>query len=241
MAPCKAPEKEANSSIPFSLFLEAYSFMVCSVCSARRRVLLVRRSLQKQENKDGTHRLTTDASRFLFYPVFPRILNNSWQVLPLRPQCFWAILLSQYRRRTGSGPCTRGRRLRPPKGDFVTKYLFQFARILAFCFLGEILHAVLPLPIPASVYGLILLLLALRLGIVKLEQVKEVGLFLTGIFPLLFVPAAAGVMELWAEMGSMLLPIIIAIVPVTVLVLASAGRTTQALTSRRKNKEAAHD
>ena len=97
----------------------------------------------------------------------------------------------------------------------------------------------LPLPIPASVYGLILLLLALRLGIVKLEQVKEVGLFLTGIFPLLFVPAAAGVMELWAEMGNMLLPIIIAIVPVTVL--ASAGRTTQALTSRRKNKEAAHD
>ena len=149
--------------------------MVCSVCSARRRVLLVRRSLQKQENKNGTHRLTTDASRFLFYPVFPRILNNSWQVLPLRPQCFWAILLSQYRRRTGSGPCTRGRRLRPPKGDFVTKYLFQFARILAFCFLGEILHAVLPLPIPASVYGLILLLLALRFGIVKLEQVKEVG------------------------------------------------------------------
>ena len=127
------------------------------------------------------------------------------------------------------------------RGDFVTKYLFQFARILAFCFLGEILHAVLPLPIPASVYGLILLLLALRLGIVKLEQVKEVGLFLTGIFPLLFVPAAAGVMELWAEMGNMLLPIIIAIVPVTVLVLASAGRTTQALTSRRKNKEAAHD
>ena len=118
--------------------------MVCSVCSARRRVLLVRRSLQKQENKNGTHRLTTDASRFLFYPVFPRIRNNSWQVLPLRPQCFWAILLSQYRRRTGSGPCTRGRRLRPPKGDFVTKYLFQFARILAFCFLGEILHAVLP-------------------------------------------------------------------------------------------------
>lgn len=102
------------------------------------------------------------------------------------------------------------------------------------------MHAVLPLPIPASVYGLILLLAALKLGFVKLEQVKEVGLFLTGIFPLLFVPAAAGVMELWAEMGDMLLPIVLAIVPVTVLVLASAGRTTQALT-RRKNKEVPHD
>ena len=128
------------------------------------------------------------------------------------------------------------------KGSSDTKYIFQFGRILAFCFLGEICHALLPLPVPASVYGLLLLLAALRLGIVKLEQVKEVGLFLTGIFPLLFVPAAAGVMELWAEMGAMLLPILIAIVPVTVLVLVSAGRTTQALTSRRAaKKEVEHD
>ena len=127
------------------------------------------------------------------------------------------------------------------KGDFLTNYLFQFARILAFCFLGEVCHAVLPLPVPASVYGLVLLLLALHFGFVKLEQVKEVGLFLTGIFPLLFVPAAAGVMELWAEMGDMLLPILIAIIPVTVLVMVSAGKTTQALTTRRKAKEADHD
>ena len=71
---------------------------------------------------------------------------------------------------------------------------------------------------------------------------KYGALFLIGIFPLLFVPAAAGVMELWAEMGEMLLPIVIAIIPVTVLVLVSAGRTTQALTSRRAaKKEAEHD
>ena len=67
----------------------------------------------------------------------------------------------------------------------------------------------------------------------KRKDVKEVGVFLTGIFPLLFVPAAAGVMELWAEMGEMLLPIIIAIIPVTVLVMVTAGKTTQALTSRK--------
>ena len=62
-------------------------------------------------------------------------------------------------------------------------------------------------------YGLVLLLLALNFRLIQLEDVKEVGVFLTGIFPLLFVPAAAGVMELWAEMGEMLLPIIIAIIP----------------------------
>ena len=84
----------------------------------------------------------------------------------------------------------------------------------------------LPLPVPASVYGLVLLLLALNFRLIRLEDVKEVGVFLTGIFPLLFVPAAAGVMELWAAMGEMLLPILI-------------GKTTQALTSRKKNKETA--
>ena len=125
-------------------------------------------------------------------------------------------------------------------GGVSTKYLFQFARILVFCFLGEILHAVLPLPLPSSIYGLILLLLALRLKVIRMDDVKEVGLFLTGIFPLLFVPAAAGVMELWAEMGSMLLPILLAIFPVTVLVLITSGHTTQALV-RRKQKGADHD
>lgn len=98
----------------------------------------------------------------------------------------------------------------------------------------------LPLPVPASVYGLVLLLAALTTGVVKLEQVKETGTYLTGIFPLLFVPAAAGIMELWAEMGQ-LLPILIAILPVTVLVMAAAGRTTQALTARNKKEEADHD
>lgn len=105
--------------------------------------------------------------------------------------------------------------------------------------MGEILHALLPLPVPASVYGLVLLLAALKLGWVKLEQIKETGTFLTGIFPLLFVPAAAGVMELWAELDALLLPILIAVIPVTILVMVSAGRTTQAIASRKK--EEVHD
>ena len=98
----------------------------------------------------------------------------------------------------------------------------------------------LPLPVPASVYGLLLLLAALNFRIVRLEDVKEVGSYLTGIFPLLFVPAAAGVMELWVEMGQMLIPILLAVIPVTVLVMVSAGKTTQVLTGLGK-KEADHD
>ena len=77
------------------------------------------------------------------------------------------------------------------KEGYCVKYIFQFARITAFCLAGEVLAAVLPLPIPASVYGLLLMVAALKTGLLKLEQVRETGLFLTGIFPLLFVPAAA--------------------------------------------------
>ena len=39
------------------------------------------------------------------------------------------------------------------------------------------------------------------------------------------------------QVGSMLLPILIAIIPVTVLVMVTAGRTTQALAGRRKEAD----
>lgn len=107
------------------------------------------------------------------------------------------------------------------------KYVFQLARIVGFCLLGEVLAALLLLPLPASVYGLLLMAAALKLGVLKLDQVRETGLFLTGIFPLLFVPAASGVLELGSELLEVLLPLVIAIVPVTALVMAVTGVVAQ--------------
>lgn len=107
------------------------------------------------------------------------------------------------------------------------KYVFQFARIMAFCLAGEVLHALLPLPIPAGIYGLVLLAAALLTGIVKLEQVKQAGDFLTGIFPLLFVPTVAGVMGIGDLIAENLLPIAITVVPVTWAVMAVAGKVTE--------------
>ena len=52
------------------------------------------------------------------------------------------------------------------------KYLKQFGMILFISFLGEILRAVIPLPIPASIYGLVLMLTALLTGILPLEKVR---------------------------------------------------------------------
>ena len=64
------------------------------------------------------------------------------------------------------------------------KLIFEFARIAAFCFAGEVCHLVLPLPIPASVYGLMLLLAALiiesLLGFAPREMAAEWFIFMLG-------------------------------------------------------------
>lgn len=119
--------------------------------------------------------------------------------------------------------------------------IFQFARILVFCLLGELCNVVLPFPVPASVYGLILLLIALILGIVRLEQVRTAAVFLTGIFPILFVPAAAGVMELWTEIQAILMPIILAVIGITILVMAVGGLVTQAIAGSGKEQLEAYE
>ena len=51
------------------------------------------------------------------------------------------------------------------------KYIKQLSIILLISFLGELIHYLLPLPIPASIYGLILLFVALLTGIVPLSAV----------------------------------------------------------------------
>lgn len=118
------------------------------------------------------------------------------------------------------------------------KYIFQFLYILFFCFLGEVLHSFLPLPIPASIYGLALLLAALRTGLVRLEQVRETAKFLIAIFPPLFIPGVVGIMELGPLLARLWLPALLALTLVTILVMAAAGRVTQAVSRR---KEARHD
>ena len=122
------------------------------------------------------------------------------------------------------------------RGSNKVKYIFQFARITAFCLAGEVLAVVLPLSIPASVYGLLLMVAALKTGVLKLDQVRETGLFLTGIFPLLFVPAAAGVVELGSQLMDLLLPAVLAIVPITALVMAVTGMVAQKCAGRKEHK-----
>ena len=109
------------------------------------------------------------------------------------------------------------------------EYILQFARILGFCLAGEALHYILPLPVPASIYGLVLLFLALETGLLKPERVKGAATFLISIFTIMFVPGTVGVLELWDVMASLLVPILLAVFVVTALVFVVTGHVTQTL------------
>lgn len=114
------------------------------------------------------------------------------------------------------------------------KYLTQFLRILAFTLAGELLQRLVPLPIPASVYGLVLLFGALNTGLVKLEQVKDAGGFLISILPILFVSPAVGILDNWEAIRGALIPILALTLLSTVLTFGIAGSATQAMMGKEE-------
>lgn len=114
------------------------------------------------------------------------------------------------------------------------KYLKQFAMILGVCLLGEVLRYVLPLPIPASVYGLALMLLALMTGIIKLEQVESAADFLISIMSPMFIPAAVALMDQFASLRAILLPFLVINFVGLVITFAVTGRVTQFFLKREK-------
>lgn len=113
------------------------------------------------------------------------------------------------------------------------KFLRQFMIILLLSFLGEVLKMFIPLPIPASVYGLVLMLLCLVTGILKTSQVKEAAFFLIEIMPVMFIPAAAGLIYSWKVLQPLLLPILVITVVITIFVMVVTGKIAQMIAQKR--------
>lgn len=116
------------------------------------------------------------------------------------------------------------------------KWMKQFGIILLISFVGEILEKWIPLPIPASIYGIILLFLCLKLNIIPNEAVHETGKFLIEIMPLMFIPAAVGLLETWDVIAPAWLEYVAVTVISTWVVMIVSGRVTQ-FVIRRKRKD----
>lgn len=116
------------------------------------------------------------------------------------------------------------------------KYVKQFLIILAISFIGEFLKYLLPLPIPASIYGMVLLFIGLMTGLIKLEMVKDTGKFLIEIMPLMFIPAGVGLMTSWGTLRAIIVPVSIITVITIITVMIATGRVSQAIIRKSKEK-----
>lgn len=109
------------------------------------------------------------------------------------------------------------------------KYLRQFGIILAVTCAGEIMKYFIPLPIPGSIYGLILMFVLLLLRVIKVEHVKETGEFLIEIMPLMFIPAGVGLITSWEQLQSFMVPLLVITVVSTFVVMIVTGKVTDFL------------
>lgn len=114
------------------------------------------------------------------------------------------------------------------------KILKQLMIILVISMTGEVLKAVIPLPVPASVYGLVLMVTALKIRLIRLEQVKDAAAVLIETMPVMFIPAAVGLMTAWGALKPIWGPTVIIILATTVLVMAATGLVTQAVIRKKK-------
>ncbi len=117
------------------------------------------------------------------------------------------------------------------------KYLNQIAIIFGVSFAGEMVYSFLGLPIPASIYGLIIMMVLLETKIVKFEQIKDVGSFMLNVMIVTFVPSTVGVMTAVEELKTFLIPILIVLFLVTVIVMVVTGRVSQFVIERRCGKD----
>lgn len=119
------------------------------------------------------------------------------------------------------------------------KYLKQFLVILLITLIGEVLKYIIPLPIPASIYGMVILFICLMTGFIKLEDVKETGKFMIEIMPVMFIPAGVGLITSWGVLKPMLVPVCIITVVTLVTVMVATGKLSQIVI--RKERDVDHE
>ena len=117
------------------------------------------------------------------------------------------------------------------------KYMKQIGVITTIAFIGELLYFVIPLPIPASVYGMAILFFALCLGIIKLDMVEDVADWILSIMPIFFIAPTVGLIETFEDISGQIIPLVLICLISTVVVTSITGLMSQAIIRmRKKNK-----
>lgn len=124
------------------------------------------------------------------------------------------------------------------KGMKMVKYIKQICIILLICLIAEVMEYLIPLPIAASIYGLVLMLIALSTKIIPLKEVEGVSDFLTDNLSVMFIPPTVGIMASVEEIKQMFVPLVVISVVSTLLIMTVTGWVTQAIIRKKKSENA---
>lgn len=107
------------------------------------------------------------------------------------------------------------------------KFMKQLASILTISLIAELMEYLIPLPVAASMYGLVLMLVGLTTKLIPLEKVEGAADFLVEIMSVLFVPPTVGIMTSVEALQEMLIPLCVIAIVSTILIMGVTGRVAQ--------------
>lgn len=116
----------------------------------------------------------------------------------------------------------------------VLKYVKQFTIIMFISLIGEGLNNLIPLPIPASIYGVVILFLCLETKVIPLDAVRETGKFLVSLMQIMFIPATVGLIDTWDVFVPNWIAYTVIILVSTFAVMLISGKCTQLIISLSK-------
>lgn len=117
------------------------------------------------------------------------------------------------------------------------KFIRQFLIIISISLIGEVMGHFIPLPIPGSIYGLILMFFALQFKVFPLDAVKETSKFLIDIMPIMFVPPGVCVLEYLDVLKAHWWQIVLISIMSTFVVMIVTGLVTQLVMKGKEKKE----
>lgn len=117
------------------------------------------------------------------------------------------------------------------------RYLRQMCIILLISAAGELLRGLIPLPIPAGIYGFALLFVLLCTGVLKLHQVAETADLLVEIMQIILLPACISLMDYWSELSGIIPELILICLVSTAAVMATTGKVSDLIIDRKGGDE----
>lgn len=117
------------------------------------------------------------------------------------------------------------------------KYMIQIGIIATISFIAELLYFFLPFPIPASVYGMVILFVLLCLKVIKLPQVENVADWMLSVMPIFFIAPSVGLINSFDSIKGQVIPLVFICFISTVIVTALTGLVAQGIIRLQKKRK----